>query len=241
MNNLGIDCSYAQGDIDWPAVAKCAQMSYPGGVTAGAPSYAFIKATGAEIGRCFTDPQFAKNWPGARMAGIPRGAYHFMHGRLSGREQAEYYLDAVDKAGGFAPGDLLPVVDAEWPKEGGALFLINELWKYAEVIRQEIGVEPIIYTGAWYWNPIPGDKSQASASPLWLAGYTPNMPKAPEPWIDVDVWQFTDKGRVAGITTNVDLNRMIVPLSSLVIGGRPSQPSEMPEMSVIRRIIGWFR
>ena len=60
----GIDVSKYQGDIDWNKVKDS-------GV-----KFVWIKAT---EGGDHTDEKFAANWAGAKAAGIPRGAYHFVY------------------------------------------------------------------------------------------------------------------------------------------------------------------
>src|SRR5271169_5364327 len=60
----GIDVSKFQGDIDWNAVANS-------GV-----KFAWIKAT---EGGDRADARFQANWEGAKAAGIPHGAYHFVY------------------------------------------------------------------------------------------------------------------------------------------------------------------
>ena len=59
----GIDVSKFQGDIDWNAVANS-------GV-----KFAWIKAT---EGGDRVDRRFQANWTGAKAAGVPRGASHFV-------------------------------------------------------------------------------------------------------------------------------------------------------------------
>ena len=60
----GIDVSKFQGDIDWNAVANS-------GV-----KFAWIKAT---EGGDRLDQHFEANWTGAKAAGVPHGAYHFVY------------------------------------------------------------------------------------------------------------------------------------------------------------------
>jgi lysozyme len=60
----GIDVSKFQGDINWNAVA------YSG------VKFAWIKAT---EGGDRADARFQANWEGAKAAGIPHGAYHFVY------------------------------------------------------------------------------------------------------------------------------------------------------------------
>jgi Glycosyl hydrolases family 25 len=67
--------------------------------------FAFIKASQAD----FTDLLFDSHWTGAKMAGILRGAYHFLDPKADGTIQAETYLRKVK----FESGDLPPVLDLE--------------------------------------------------------------------------------------------------------------------------------
>ena len=59
----GVDVSHHQGRIDWAMVAR-----EPG------QRFAYLKAT---QGRAHVDPEFARNWRGARAAGLKVGAYHY--------------------------------------------------------------------------------------------------------------------------------------------------------------------
>jgi len=47
---------------------------------------------------------------------------------------------------------------------------------------------------------------EISAQPLWLAHYTTSCPEVPRPWTRWKYWQYTDNGRVPGITGAVDLD-----------------------------------
>lgn len=42
--------------------------------------------------------------------------------------------------------------------------------------------------------------------PLWIAHYTPNSPTVPLPWRRWILWQSTNRGRVRGIPTVVDID-----------------------------------
>jgi len=52
------------------------------------------------------DTHFAHNWAVAKRAGIPRGAYHFLHSDQSAGKQAQLFVDTV-RAQGLAVGDML--------------------------------------------------------------------------------------------------------------------------------------
>ena len=92
----GIDVSHWQGDIDWRQVRR-----------AGA-RFAFIKAT---EGGLHLDRKFRENWEGARRAGIPRGAYHFVFWCRDAAEQAGLVHRETCRA---SATPLPPVLDVEW-------------------------------------------------------------------------------------------------------------------------------
>ncbi|MCW5615882.1 MAG: glycoside hydrolase family 25 protein [Rhodocyclaceae bacterium] len=218
-----LDVSYHQGTIDWDRVAAADHVAWKGphGVETGNGKIegAIIKATGEEIGRTFTDSQFKRNWLNAKVAGVRRGAYHFLNGAAGtkgGRDEALYFLDAVYQAGGMKEGDFLPTVDVEWPVKAAA-FEIDQLGAYIETMRDE-GYTPIVYAGRWHWEAIPDVRAVfevVSGCPLWLAAYVREYPAPPKPWPRVDMWQFTDKGRIDGIEGAVDLNRLYVNIETV--------------------------
>ncbi len=219
---IGIDVSYAQRAIDWSRVKDADQVISPSGRIDGPVEFAFIKATGEEIGRLFRDGRFVDNWKGARAAGVPRGAYHFMNGAAcsaDGRAEADKLLEAISAAGGLYPGDLRPALDVEWPPKSGALFQIEQLIECVEAVREAIGVAPIVYTGRWYWDAIADAEffGWLDESLLWLASYTFAPPKPPKIWSKAAMWQFTNKGRVDGIDGAVDLNRLLTPIENLLL------------------------
>lgn len=225
---FGIDVSYHQKAIDWQRVAAARRIAWCRHDRGRQPSwvetdhadegigFAVIKATGEETAGPvpFRDSRFVENWKGAKAAGIVRGAYHFMDGGResgSGRAEAEFFLAALDAAGGFDPDrDLRPIVDVEWPHQGGRHFDIEQLADFLETVEAAIGALCIVYSGRWYWDPIPGAELKAwcgQGRDLWVAAYTwPKWPAVPAPWTRATIWQFTDRGRLDGIAGDVDLN-----------------------------------
>src|ERR1700735_3454822 len=76
----GIDVSKYQGDIDWNAVKDS-------GV-----KFAWIKAT---EGGDHLDEKFAANWAGAKLAGVPHGAYHFVYWCRPPSEEVSWFEQNV--------------------------------------------------------------------------------------------------------------------------------------------------
>ena len=182
----GVDVSHHQGTIDWSAVA----LDKIG--------FAYIKAT---EGGDFRDEQFLTNWTNAAAHRIPRGAYHFFTFKTSGALQAENFISTVPVDSTALP----PAVDLEFWGNSRVRPTVSEFQKELNALmtrlREAYGKEPVIYTTddfyAQYLIAYPVKR-------LWIRNIL-YKPRSSEPlsWL---LWQFTDKGRVRGIQTLVDLN-----------------------------------
>jgi len=60
----------------------------------------------------WTDPAARANWHNLKAEGKVRGGYHFFHPASPALAQARFFVDTVDRLGGFGPGDMF-VADAE--------------------------------------------------------------------------------------------------------------------------------
>jgi lysozyme len=180
----GIDVSHYQGTINWRSVAG------------DDVAFVYVKATEGVGGR---DGQFARNWRGARGAGLRVGAYHYFVFCRSARAQARNFLAVAPRMGAALP----PAVDLE-PARGCPVRLAGEevrreLSAYLAIVearqrrRAVLYVTPQFY--AAYWRYLP-------RRPMWRRSIsstaTPNGSWA--------FWQYGSRGRVSGIRTHVDLN-----------------------------------
>jgi lysozyme len=215
----GIDVSNHQGAIDWHAVAGAGY------------GFAFIKATEGDF---FQDEFFGRNWQQSKAVGLLRGAYHFARPSSGTPDvEAQFFLDCVGEAGGITEGDML-VLDIEDEKyHGGGAYGNVGNWSlgFCEYVEEATGVKPIVYTGPWYvarpgvnFNAFP----QLAEYPLWLASYQDDMPTAPHPWPFVSFWQFTDKGRVPGVSGDCDLNLFNGAADRIALLGKPPIKPEPP-------------
>ena len=91
----GIDISRWQGMIDWQAVKSAGTR------------FVYIKAT---EGGDHIDPKFLDNWNGAKAAGVPRGAYHFVYWCRPAHEQVVWFTQHIPQERDALP----PVLDVEW-------------------------------------------------------------------------------------------------------------------------------
>jgi GH25 family lysozyme M1 (1,4-beta-N-acetylmuramidase) len=205
----GIDISYAQGTVDWAAVAHAGL------------GFAYMKAT---EGDDLTDHTFAQNWAGSRGV-LPRGAYHFFHARTTpdaARAQADHFVDTVAAAGGGA--ELPPMVDVEAPLHGATVAQAEtSLQFFLSIVEQATGQRPLIYTFPFYWTKTMGGSAAfAGTYKLWIASYAkkypngvattrPNGPALPLGWTDYAIWQHAIKGGIPGINGLVDRDMVMAP------------------------------
>lgn len=207
---FGIDVSYFNESIDW-ARAKAAGVQY-----------AFIRVSD---GTGFRDPKFASYWAGARAQGILRGAYQFFRPSQNVIAQADLLVDTM---GALNDDDLPPVIDVEATGNLSPSSVAAKVTQWIDRVKSRTGRTPIIYTGKFFWRDQVGGSTQNASSPLWLAQYTSSLcPDLPLPWKTWTFWQYSETGKVAGISGDVDLNRFngnLDELRALTRGGASYQP-----------------
>ena len=165
-------------------------------------SFAFIKAT---EGRSYTNPYFASDWSATRSVGIYHGAYHFARPSVgSAAAQARYFVSRAGLAD--APGDLPPVLDLEATGGLGVSALRSWTATWLKTVHDLTGRRPIIYTSPSFWESDLGNSTAFRAYPLWIAHYTTGSPRVPGGWDSWTFWQSTSRGRVSGISGDVDMN-----------------------------------
>ena len=183
----GIDVSEWQGTIDWRKVAK-------DGV-----QFAVIHAGyGRELSQ--KDKYFERNYAGARAAGIKVGAFWYSYADSVARaeQEARTCLKVLDGK----HLDLPVFFDQEY--EPGILKLSTKtrtdiVLKFLETIKAA-GRPCGLYSSTDFITT----KLQANrltAYPLWIAEYGSKLHYTGKVW----AWQYTDKGRVAGIKGRVDM------------------------------------
>ena len=184
---VGIDVSEYQGKIRWSFVDTI-EEKYP-------LNYVFIRAT---VGRDRPDRQFRRNWLGAKENKMIRGAYHYYRPNENSIEQAELFIKTVT----LKKGDLPPVLDIEkLPKNQSIERLKVGLKRWLKAVELHYGVRPIIYTGEKYYDDFL--KEEFSDYLFWIANYNFYREEIQDDWL---FWQFTEKAKVPGIDTKVDVN-----------------------------------
>lgn len=192
----GIDVSYYQGDIDWNAVA------------AAGVDYAIIRLGYrgyGESGSLNLDTKFEDNITGALAAGLDTGVYFFSQAITveEAVEEAEFVLSYLN---GY---DLTYPVVFDWELTGVDSARTNNmdaktLTRCAEAFCDKIaeaGYTPMIYFTS-YVGYFKYDLSWLLDYGFWFAQYS----DVPAFYYDFQIWQYSDTGKVNGISGNVDLN-----------------------------------
>lgn len=203
----GIDVSKWQGTVNWDQVSGS-------GVR-----FAFIRVSD---GVNYRDGMFSRNWTEARRVGIHRGAYQFFRPNQDVAAQANIMIEAIRADG----GELAPVIDVEAANGRSAAQITAGVREWIRLVQAATGRTPIIYTGPYFWRDSVGNPDM-SGNPLWIAHYGPRCPLISEDvWSRWDFWQYTDSGRVPGISGPVDMNYFNGTLEEL--GGMPTMPPPTP-------------
>lgn len=187
----GIDLSHHNGEIDWEKVS-----SY--NAHHSAVKFCFIKST---EGTDLVDKKFQDHWGSLKKTNIVRGAYHFFNVNSDPRLQALNFILQVK----LESGDMPPILDFENGVSGrkNRKKLAENLAVYINLIEKHYGVKPIIYTNKHLY--LEYIKENYKDYPIWISQYNTNELNG---YHDdhLTFWQYSMKGKVEGITTDVDFN-----------------------------------
>lgn len=198
----GIDVSSYQKDIDWSATAKDKNIKF-----------VYVKAT---EGATYRSRHYQYNIENARQYGIHVGAYHFFRPNVPVEKQFRNFTSVVKKE----DQDLIPLIDVE--VRGNNLTvkaLVDSVLAFADKLEDYYGCKPMIYTGHAFYNSYLSGK--IPGYPLFIARYSKVEPRLTggANWV---LWQFSEKGVIAGIDHAVDLCRFNkgCGLKDILISGR---------------------
>lgn len=177
----GIDVSKYQGNIGWQRVA-----------TSGKVAYVYVKAT---EGTTIQDPMYASNVKGAREAGLPVGSYHLYSSKTSAYDQFSNFKRLVKKS----EQDLIPMLDIE--ERYSSTLNVERVDKLLELMEREYGAKPLIYTSEHVYFDYFATKKYEDYQ-IFIANYH-YFPKC-----RFTLWQYSQTGKVPGISGYVDLSEL---------------------------------
>ena len=181
----GIDVSRYQKKIDWQRV-KAAKVEF-----------VYVKAT---EGATYTDPYFKQNIAGARNVGIPVGVYHFF--RMTSNAQAQF--NHFKKVVGNRKMDLIPMIDIEVNDGCSKSQIQKRLDALIALFKKEYGCSPMIYSSQEFYNKYLAPRYNRYH--LYLGRYGGSRPVI-DGTGSYTIWQYTRRGKIDGITTDVDVCR----------------------------------
>lgn len=192
----GIDVSFYQHDIDWKKV-KDSGIQF-------AMIRLGIRGWGM-AGRLVEDEYAKQNLKGAQEAGLAIGAYFFSQATTI--DEVDDEISFLMSILGDMPLDMPLVLDWERITEDGSRSkdmdrrtLTDLLLHYCREV-EAMGYQPMIY-----FNPNQAKTllylNELEDYPFWLAFYTDRMTYP----FRVEMWQYTESGRIPGIEGNVDIN-----------------------------------
>lgn len=186
----GIDISHHNDRIDWALVRDKGRIN-------GKPiSFVFIKAT---EGKNFVDDRFLDNFKAAKKEDFLCGAYHFYQPEINSLEQFENFKRNVK----LEKGDLPPVLDVEIRGNLSFSRYAEGILNLLQLMENHYGIKPLLYTSPSLYAPLM-KYEKIKSYPLWLSAFSQNSAIRFEN--DYSFLQYTDKGKVAGIKYDVDLN-----------------------------------
>lgn len=199
MNKQGIDVSRWQGGISWPKVAKC-------------KDFAILRCTSGRSNAL--DSKFMANLRGCEANGVPVGVYRYSYALTvaEAKEEARAVVDAIR-------GHQMPCgvwYDAEDTSQRALpKARLTAIIKAFRAVVEAAGYSFGVYCNQdWYNNVLDVD---AFDCPFWVARYGGNdgqMHTKPRVHHDLWGWQYTSKGKVNGISGNVDLDVMYANIGS---------------------------
>ena len=190
-----IDVSRYQGAIDW---AQVVAAGYKGAML---KTVSTNRKLSKRADGLYIDPTFEDNYRNAKAAGLDVGVYYYTYATNKDMVNAELSLlrQAV-----YGKELTLPVaVDVEENKLKQLSTLdLSNLTAYALEQVERMGFYAQLYTYTGYKYEL--DMARLSSRwDVWLADYTG---KTPNVTFNYNAHQHTSKGRVPGISGNVDLN-----------------------------------
>ena len=196
ISTVGIDVSYAQGDIDWTKVKNA-------GV-----DFAMIRCGGRGYGTkgiLYTDEKFKQNIEGATSAGIKVGVYFYSQAITAkeAKEEADYTLKLIKDYNIQYP------VAYDWEHYENEDARTDELDRetltncaktYCSEIEKS-GYIPVIYANRslLYYEY---NLAKINNYEVWLASYE----DLPDYYYEFGMWQYSTDGTIDGIEGTVDLN-----------------------------------
>lgn len=214
----GIDVSNWSGRINWRAVAD---------------SGVEVVIIQASEGTFYRDPYLQEFYDGATENGLKVGFYHFFNPNASGTpaQQARYFVDTIRGL----HSDCKLVLDLEQTGGLSNYELTRRAVEFLEEVKSYSGLDTAVYTYAYFAEHNLYNGLGISNYPLWIAQLREGGPLPNQIWGNSYAgWQYSDTGRVSGISANVDLD---IFYDEMFLNDRADIPGERRQESDNNKVI----
>ena len=195
---IGIDISHYQGDIEWEYLCfhidKRSRMYRNPTKKTRVRDVDFVVAKATQGARN-SDSYYKRYKSGCRERGILFGAYHFYSYQASAQQQANHFI----KTAQLQSGDIVPILDVEpyhdvLPPQDSILCWLRMVEKY-------YNRKPLIYTSEKCYLSYFAPCKQFDNYSYWIARYGGREPSRHHIF-----WQYSENGKVGGISGPVDID-----------------------------------
>jgi len=188
-NTYGIDISRYQGEIDWKNVKKWEDHKI---------EFVYIKAT---EGATLVDNTYRTNLEGAKENNLLVGSYHFFRANTPAKLQYQNFTSVVDRA----EQDIIPIIDVEVMDGCSSKEFHKNFSTFLKLLENHFGKKPMIYTSNSFYNKHIALRYKGYR--YFIGRYSTYKPFLADGH-DWTIWQFTETGKVNGISKNVDIDIM---------------------------------
>lgn len=198
----GIDVAKYQGNVDWNKVKNS-------GV-----EFAILKVIEVVDGQCVVEKCFNQNYAGAQENNIPLCVYNYSYATT-----VERAISDANKVVSIIKGKNIEYVwlDIEDKSQMNLGMTLIEIINAYKNIIESAGYKFGVYTGLSFYNTLIKPFHDFVDCPFWIARYPsgnqqmefeemPREDKKPSILHLLWGWQYTSKGKVDGISGNVDLS-----------------------------------
>lgn len=193
----GIDVSSHQSIINWSVVK-------------GQIDFAIIRLGYGDNITKQDDKYFLRNVKGCIDNNIPFGVYIYSYAtNLGGNASIQSEIDHCKRLlSQISKKPFCVYIDMEYNStvKLGKTLLTNFALEFCKQITQA-GYKAGVYANQnWFQNYLNPSTIASHGYSIWVAKYSTNKPNITS---NYDIWQYSDKGKVNGITGNVDMNTMV--------------------------------
>ncbi|MCJ8173253.1 GH25 family lysozyme [Clostridium botulinum] len=182
-----------------------------------------IKAT---EGVQYIDPLLNQHYQGAKAQNLNIGFYHFMSEKTDPAQQAIDFWNAI-KGKQF---NIIPTLDIETNNMGRSAKVISDRCiQFLTKFKVLSGYDCLIYTGGYFGRD--NLDSRVKKYKGWIAHYGVNTPM--QTGFTVVGHQYTEDGRINGVSTRVDLNNF----ENGIFIGKATNATETREMKIQNMLV----